>query len=99
VILPYTYRAAFHVEALVAHFLRKDRPEAVKNLLAILREASATIAAGRAPIHSAPRPYPELAEAGAYWVYIPPYWIAFRNRNNPIISAVRYDTSDMPNRP
>lgn len=97
-ILPYTYRAASQVEALAAHYLRKRRLEAVKNFLAILRDASAAIVAGTTTIYPAPRPYPELLEAGTYWTHFAPYWIAFRNRKGPIISAVLYDTSDMPNR-
>jgi plasmid stabilization system protein ParE len=98
VILPYTHKAASHVEALAAHYLHKKRPEAIKNLFAILRDASAAIVAGAATVYPTPRPYPELLEVGRFWVHFPPYWIAFRNRKGPIISAVLYDTSDIPSR-
>ena len=65
----------------------------------IMELASCAILDGTATLYPSPRPYPELKEAGAYWVYFPPYWIAFRHRaEQPIISAVLYDNSDMPNR-
>ena len=98
-ILPYTFRAASHVEAMVTHYLyQKQRPEAVRNLYKTLGQASDAIIAGTAKVFPAPRPYPSLKEVGTYWVYYPPYWIAFRDRETPIISAVHYDASDMPNR-
>ena len=98
-ILPYTARAAGHVDSLVTHYLEeKKRPEAVGGLLRALTEASAAILARRARLYDAPRPYPELKQHGTYWVYSRPYWIAFRRSDNPVISAVFYNEADIPGR-
>jgi len=98
-ILPYTHRAASHVDALVTYYLyKKGRPEAVRALYRTLEAASVAIMAKTATLYDAPRPYPAVREPGAYWVYFAPYWIAFRRPQNPIISAVFYDAADIPNR-
>jgi len=97
-ILPYTARAAVHVDALVAHYLADENPEAAINLRRQLVAASAAIANGTARTFPHPRPYPQLQEMGAYWVYFPPYWIAFRRPSDPVISAVWYDQANMPER-
>lgn len=101
-ILPYTARAASHVEELVSHFLDgkkiAPRPEAVRCLLGALSEASAAIATGTATVYDAPRPYPQLKQQGTHWVYFPPYWVAYRRPHDPVISAVFYDEADIPGR-
>jgi hypothetical protein len=64
-ILPYTIRAAGHVDALVSHYLdKKKRPEAVRRLFQKFTEASTAIGAGNATTYDAPRPYPELKQHG-----------------------------------
>jgi plasmid stabilization system protein ParE len=99
VILPYTVRAASHVDALVTYYLcEKDRPEAVRSLYRTLEAASEAILAQTATLYDAPRPYPAVCEHGTYWVYFSPYWIAFRRPNNPVISAVFYAAADIPSR-
>jgi hypothetical protein len=99
-ILPYTTRAAHNVDALVIHYLnnKRPRPEAVRGLLQALTEASAAILARTATVYDAPRPYPELKQSGAYWVYFEPYWIAYRRPKDPVISSVFYDKSNIPGR-
>lgn len=97
-ILPYTIRAASHVDALVTHYLEKDRPEAVRSLMRTLAIASAAILDGSAARYDTPRPYPTVREVGAYWVHFPPYWIAYRRPASPVISAVFYDAADIPGR-
>jgi hypothetical protein len=98
-ILPYTIRAAGLVDALVTHYLEeKKRPEAVRGLFRALTEASAAIITHTATVYAAPRPYPELKQHGTHWVYMSPYWIAFRRPHDPVISAVFYDEADIPGR-
>ena len=98
-ILPYTIRAACHVDALVAHYLdEKKRPEAVRGLFRALVEASTAILTGTTRVYDAPRPYLELKQRGTYWVYLSPYWIAIRRPRDPVISAVFYDEADIPGR-
>ena len=46
----------------------------------------------------APRPYPELRRAGRRWIIEGRYWIAYSLSSPPVISAVFYDTADIPGR-
>ena len=82
----------------MAHYLAKDRPQAVRALMRTLATASAAILDGSAARYDTPRPYPSVRELGAYWVHFPPYWIGYRRPTSPVISAVFYDGADIPGR-
>jgi len=95
---PYTPRAAKHVADLLRHYGDLERPEAMRTLLAALREASKTIESDPPAGLMAPRPYPRLAMPGRLWVKAGRYWVAYRRRPNLAIVAVLYETADIPNR-
>ncbi len=96
--IPYSRRAALHITALLDHYSELDRPEAMRNLLAAMREASAMIEEDPSAGLPAPRPYPALARPGRLWVKAGRYWIGYRRRPSLGIVAVFYDAADIPGR-
>jgi len=97
-ILPYTTRAARDVVALISHYIEKERPEAVGVLFRSLSNASAAIRAGTAASLPAPRPYPAVTRPTWVWMKAGSYWVAYRRRPSLAITAVFYDTADIPGR-
>ena len=91
--------AESHVEALIVHFERLERPEAIRNLIAALANASDNISARPRSGLAAPRPYPSLASLGLLWTKSGPYWIAYGlEGGGPIIMGVFHDTANIPGR-
>ena len=86
------------VAELSASYEKKARPEAIRNLIAAVLQASSRIERDPGRGLPAPRPYPELARAGERWIKEGRYWIAYSLTRPPIIVAVFYDTADLPNR-
>ena len=91
-------RARRHVAQLQQHFLRSNRPEALLNLMAALAEAADLIQHNPHVGIGAPRPYPQVKRNGVAWLRVGRYWIAYLQRPELMISAVYYDTADIPGR-
>jgi plasmid stabilization system protein ParE len=87
-LIGFTARAARQFQELRQHYEDRERPEAVRALIAALEQASRKIEANPGAGLSAPRPYPQLARPGRAWVKSGRYWIA----------AVFYDTANIPGR-
>ncbi len=96
--ITYTPRASRHVAALIDDYHARERPEAIRNLIAALREASAVIEANPAAGLPAPRSYPDLIRPGWAWVKAGRYWFAYRQRPNLAFVAVFYETANIPKR-
>ncbi len=90
--------AEAHLDDLLAHFERKDRIEAARNLLAALETASERIERNPEVGLPAPKPYPQLAKAGRLWLHVRRYWFAYSTTMPPVFLAVAYDESNMPRR-
>lgn len=91
-------RAKSDVAALARDFRRKNRPEAIRNLLAALSEAMKQIANNPNGSKAAPRSYPGLARPGAAWMKVGRYWFGYSRDDPPVITAVFYDAADIPGR-
>lgn len=90
-------RARKHIAALADHYDARGRPDAFRNLLLALREASAKIEHAPTAGLPAPRPYPQLAKTRRLWLHVRRYWIAY-NMTPLRIVAVFYDTANIPRR-
>jgi plasmid stabilization system protein ParE len=97
-VLSLTRRATTQVGALWRHYMERERPEAFRNLIAALREASAAIERDPAAGLPAPRSYPRLVRPGWAWVKAGRYWIAYRRQPQLVITAVFYETANIPRR-
>jgi plasmid stabilization system protein ParE len=93
-----TALAQRQVAALRKNYEDKQRPEAMRALIAAILAASDSIEADPAAGLSAPRPYPELARPRRLWVKAGRYWVAYRTTKPPVIAAVFYDAADIPGR-
>ena len=96
--IPLSPRADRQLDRLIAHFDRLDRYEALVNLDAALIEAFDRIKRQPEDGLPAPRPYPSLSRAGWAWIKAGRYWIAYRRRPRLIITAIFYDTANIPRR-
>ena len=96
--LPLAPEAARHVADLRAHYERKERPEAIRNLRLALERASARIRQNPQSGLPAPRPYPQLAHPGERWMKEGRYWLAYSLTKPPRFLAVFYDQADLPRR-
>ncbi len=90
--------AESNLDALLAHYEERGRPEATAGLLAAIERASARIERTPGAGLLAPRPYPSLASDGRRWIKEGAYWIAYSNTKPPVILGVFYETADIPRR-
>jgi plasmid stabilization system protein ParE len=75
---------------------RKDRPEAIRTLIAAIERAAARIAHAPAGGLPAPRPYPKLARPGRASVKEGTHWIADTVTSTPpAIVGVFHDRADL----
>jgi hypothetical protein len=65
------------LEALIAHFISKERFEAANNLVAAVDAAARRIEADPRRGLPAPRPYPDLARFGFLWIKEYRYWFGW----------------------
>lgn len=93
-----TPRAQRQVRELGAFYVRLERPEALRNLIAAVAEAAHLIEHSPSIGLPAPRPYPQLARPGQAWIKIGPYWVRYSTRTPPVITGVFYETADIPSR-
>ena len=91
--------ARIQVADLARYYDDRDRPEAVRNLRAVIVRAGERIEAQRGPFFSAPRPYPNLIRADWLWLKEGPYWIAYTpDPAGSIIRVVFHQAADIPGR-
>ncbi len=86
------------VAELLRHYARLGRPEAGRNLIALIDQAAARIERDPEKGLPAPRPYPALARPGRAWTKAGRYWIAHSTTRPPVILGVFYETADIPSR-
>jgi plasmid stabilization system protein ParE len=97
-LIEYSARAVRQIEELRHHYEDRERIEAILALDAALDEAERKIESNPAAGLSAPRPYPHLARRGRAWVKAGRYWVAYTATQPPVITAVFYDTANIPGR-
>jgi plasmid stabilization system protein ParE len=97
-LIAYTPEALQQVDDLIEHYEERERTEAVHSLLAALDEAGQKIESNPGAGLAAPRPYPQLARTGRAWIKAGRYWIAYSVTRPPSITAVFFETSDIPGR-
>lgn len=91
--------AARDVDALLAYYEERERPEATAGLLAALERAAARIERTPEIGLPAPRPYPILARTGRLWVKEGAYWIAYAiTAPETVIVGVFHERADIPGR-
>jgi plasmid stabilization system protein ParE len=91
-------RAERQFDALVRHYERLGRVEAIQNLVAAVEQAGDMIAADPKGGLPAPRPYPDLIAPRRAWVKAGRYWIAYRTTTPPIVTGIFFETADIPTR-
>jgi plasmid stabilization system protein ParE len=97
--IEYTPTARAHIAALHRHYEELERPEAIRNLLAAVRDAEARIARSPAIGLAAPRPYPEIIRPNWRWLKTGRYWFGYIHAGTAAtIAAVFHDSADIPNR-
>jgi hypothetical protein len=97
-LIGYTSEARQHVRDLIAHYRKKLRPEAVRNLNIALARAEDAIARGTARSRAFPASYRDLAMPGRAWIKEGIYWIAFRQTVPPVIIAVFWEQAQIDQR-
>lgn len=83
---------------LLQHYVRRGRPKAGRNLIAIIDEVVARIERDPDRGLPAPRPYPALARPGRAWTKAGRYWITHSTTRPPVILGVFYEAADIPGR-
>jgi plasmid stabilization system protein ParE len=96
--LIYSADAERQIDDLRRHYRARNRPEALRNLIAALVEAEARIERDPTAGLPAPRPYPALARPGRAWIKVGRYWITYSITSPPVILAVFYATANIPRR-
>ncbi len=66
----FTARAARQFQDLRRHYEDHERHAAIRSLIAAVSEAARKIEANPTAGLAAPRPYPQLAQAGRLWVKV-----------------------------
>lgn len=93
-----TPRAQRQVRELGQATIDRERPEAVRNLIRVLTEATDRIGHDASAGLPAPRPYPSLARPGQAWIKVRAYWIRYSLTSPPVITGVFHDRADIPGR-
>jgi hypothetical protein len=76
-----------------------NRPEAVKNLRAVIAKAGERIEIQRGPFFPTPRPYPNVSRPGWVWLKEGAYWIAYTlDPGGAIIRVVFHEAANIPGR-
>lgn len=89
--------AEAQLDALLAHYERIGRPEAIYNLIGAVEEAFERIKNEPAAGLDAPRPYPALARFGFRWIKAGSYWFAYTD-TEAVVTAIFYETANIPKR-
>ncbi len=94
----FTARAARQFQDLRRHYEERERPEAIRGLIAAVQQAERRIERSPDGGLPAPRPYPLLARSGRAWVKAGRYWVAYSRTTPPVIVGIFHDTADIPSR-
>ncbi len=92
-----TRRAQIQAQALLTHYRRLERAEAIENFAAAIRAAQAVIPTLQRH-RAAPTPYPDVARPGTGWIRQGRYWFAYGTRHPRVIRAIYHDAADIPGR-
>lgn len=91
--------AARDLDALLAYYEERERPEATAGLLAAIERAATRIERAPEAGLPAPRPYPSLARAGRFWVKEGAYWIVYAiTASETVIIGVFHERANIPGR-
>lgn len=96
--IPFTRRAGQQLSELRDHYEALGRIEAILNLAAAMQEASDAIERDPTAGLPAPRPYPQLARSGWAWIKARRYWVAYSTIPASVITAVFYESANIPGR-
>ena len=94
--MKYSAEAEQQIDGLIAHYQRKGRVEAVRNLFLALKDAEARIERDPLAGLSAPRPYPHVARAGRSWIKVRRYWVNYTTGSPQTVVAVFFETANIP---
>lgn len=94
----WAWTAIDQADLLRKFYREKERPDALRNLERSILDAERTLASAPHDGLPAPRPYPKLRHEGLLWIKSGRYWIAYRLQPTPIITAIFFDTADIPTR-
>jgi len=97
-LIEYSPTARRQVNALISHFQKKRRPEAIRNMLAALRRVETAIESGSGRPRAFPATYRSLARPGRVWRKELIYWIAYEQTDPPVIIAVFWEGADLARR-
>jgi len=89
--------AEAHLDALLVHYEKRNRPEATRNLIAAVEDAIVQIDTNPSVGVNAPRPYPALARYGFRWIKVGSYWFAY-TYTGAAITGIYYDQANIPKR-
>jgi plasmid stabilization system protein ParE len=94
-----TSRARTQIASLTAHYVERERDDAISNLQSAITTASERILAQRGPFFPAPRPYPSIARPGWRWLKTGAYWIAFGETGSAyVLHAIFHESANIPGR-
>jgi plasmid stabilization system protein ParE len=93
-----TPKATRQVAELTAHYTRKQRPEALRNMRAALVAVREMIERHPNDGHPFPSVYDDLVAPGRSWVQSGRYWVAYSPKDPPVIVGFFYETADIPTR-
>lgn len=94
----FTARAARQFRDLRQYYEQHEREAALRALIQAVEDAARRIEASPGAGLPAPRPYPQLARPGWKWLKAGRYWIAYTTTDSPEITAVFFETADIPSR-
>ncbi len=94
-----TRSASRQLEALLDHFIEKERLDAADKLERAVATATAHIEADPQSGLPAPRPYPALARLGFHWIKVHRYWFGWSiTKGYPVLTNVHFDTASIEGR-
>lgn len=86
-------------DALIDHFVGRERPEAAERLLAAVREALPRLDDPRTRWRPCPPAYPNLAGLGLRWVKTHRHWLVYRaEADGAVVRRVLDDAANIPTR-
>jgi len=98
-LIEYSPSARRHVLELRRHYVARERPEAILNLVRAIEDANRRISRSPSSGIPAPRPYPGLARRGLLWVKSGAYWFGYvASRDAAVVAAVFHETANIPDR-
>lgn len=94
-----TVAAAAQFDALLDHYMRRERDEAVRLLRVAVGEALAAIDANPAAGRSFPGSYRGVGRWGFRWIRVHRYWFGYTIRDgDAVVTNILFETSNIPRR-